>query len=367
MKILVIEGRDTIGGGQVMTKCICDVLSNKYHVEVFIPGNSSAPIAKLLKEYKQHPYPMRKYASGKKEPADYLKFVYNLFSAGIHLFNTLRKEKTDYIYVQHINMLPIVILVNIFFRIKIFVHIHVIHVDGKTRALVNWLLKSKYVVKIIGVSYYSLTQFSCDIQQKCSVIHNPVLLRDTYCPNKEELNIAAIGDVYYGKGQHVLLDAFNEKENNYKIHIIGNLVDSKYKKFLDENFPNVNVVYTGMINNVSDYLIANRIAAVVVASVVGFETFSLAMVEAWAQGIPTLATDDFGMKELVDKYLPQYKSDMLFPLGDSVELYHKINELLSNSNLYDNISKDVRKVIESHLNKQVFSYKLHEVLTPFCL
>ena len=49
-KILIFEGRETIGGGQIITKRICDILSSKYDVSVFIPGQDNG-ISNLLSNY----------------------------------------------------------------------------------------------------------------------------------------------------------------------------------------------------------------------------------------------------------------------------------------------------------------------------
>lgn len=54
MKVLIIEGRKTIGGGQVVTKYICNELSKEYEIEVFIPGNSNSTISTYLNQYKQY-------------------------------------------------------------------------------------------------------------------------------------------------------------------------------------------------------------------------------------------------------------------------------------------------------------------------
>ena len=39
--ILVIEGRQSIGGGQIITKKVCDGLSEENNISVFIPGKEN--------------------------------------------------------------------------------------------------------------------------------------------------------------------------------------------------------------------------------------------------------------------------------------------------------------------------------------
>lgn len=362
MKILVVEGRESIGGGQVVTKAVCEALQRNHRVEVFIPGARDSPIAQYLETFPQHHFHNRKYKNGRKGIKDYFSLFENLIIVGESFFKTLRETIPDVIYIQHMSTLPIAVLINLMFRIKIVAHVHVAYVDSKARFLINLLLKSRQIVKIVGVSRFSLGQFSLDNQRKSVVIHNPVALRPIFPHDEKSYNIAVVGDVYYGKGHHVLLEALAKGGDKYTVHIIGNMVDDEYRKYLDNTFPQVSHIYTGMLHNVSEYLEDNHIVVVAVVAVVGFETFSLAMVESWGQGIPTIATDDFGMKELVEEYLPMYKDNMLFPLGDAETLYSKIESLTSNVSLYHAISNDARDVVKNNLNKDLFSLRINALI-----
>lgn len=362
MNILVIEGRETIGGGQVITRDVCEILSINHSVSVFIPGDNHTPISYFLSSYKQHYFNAHEYKRGKKTVLDYFGFIYNAYAVGKALFSAMRKEKFDVLYIQHLSMLPIVVAVNMLFHTKMIAHVHVVYTDKRARWLVNKLLQNNYIVRIIGVSNFCLSQFSGLNKNKCRIVFNPVVsLPPVQNPNHEVYNIAVVGDVCMSKGQHVLLEALAGKDRKYKVHIIGNIIDKQYKDYLDKQFPNVNHVYTGMIADVAGYMKDNSVVVVVVA-VVGFETFSLAMVEAWGMGIPTIATDDFGMKELVNKFLPKYSEKVLFPLGDSEALYQRLEELLSNKDLYDEFSKQAWDVVNTQLNYHNFSTRINQII-----
>ena len=259
-------------------------------------------------------------------------------------------------------MLPIVVAVNMLFHTKMIAHVHVVYTDKRARWLVNKLLQNNYIVKIIGVSNFCLSQFSGLNKNKCRIVFNPVVsLPPVKNKIQEVYNIAVVGDVCKSKGQHVLLKALEGKGSKYRVHIIGNIIDGQYKKYLDVQFPDVNCIYTGMINDVAGYM-KDHSVAVVVVPVVGFETFSLAMVEAWGMGIPTIATDNFGMKELVNKFLQRYSEKVLFPLGDSEALFLRLEELLSNKDLYDEFSKQAWYVVNTQLNNYNFSKRLNQII-----
>ncbi len=57
--ILILEGRETIGGGQIITKKICKILSESNNVSVFIPGEKNA-ISDYLSEYRIFNYKIKR-------------------------------------------------------------------------------------------------------------------------------------------------------------------------------------------------------------------------------------------------------------------------------------------------------------------
>jgi len=359
--LLMIEGRETIGGGQVMTKIICDSLYSEYEIINFIPGNTRSEISKFLNGYKCIFYNNRTYNHGEKRLSDLFKFIINFFSIGIKLLKIELRIKSDIVYVQHLSLLPICVFISLFTRRKIIAHVHVFYIDKRARWILGFFLRSNLVVKVIGVSKYSISQFSSSVKQKAEVLHNPVMPKVNNPSDSITKNIAIVGDVCWQKGQHVLFGALNNVDG-YFIHVIGNMVDLEYKKELEKKFKNLNFVFTGMIYDVSTYLIKNNISFTVVASISKFETYSLAMVESWELGIPTIATCDFGMKELVEEFLPKFKDSMLFTLGSSSELREKIIALGNNFKLYGEISVAVKKVAEEHLCLSRFKKELVTIL-----
>ena len=67
--ILIVDGRKTIGGGQIITKTICKSLSIENNISVFIPQGKT-DISEFLIEYKQYGYKFYEYSRGKKTIKD---------------------------------------------------------------------------------------------------------------------------------------------------------------------------------------------------------------------------------------------------------------------------------------------------------
>ena len=179
-------------------------------------------------------------------------------------------------------------------------------------------LNHKYVKRIFGVSRYTLSQLSQQNLKKSSILYNPIPLREKIKISCSSHKIAIVGDVVRFKGHHIVFEAMQSLPENSELHVIGNLLDKKYLEQL-QSF-SIKCVYTGLISDVANYLVENQISLVIIPSI-SPETFSLSMTESWALGIPTIATDDYGMKEIVEKYIPLYYDVILFNKGDVCLLY----------------------------------------------
>lgn len=359
-KILLIEGRQSIGGGQIVSLAVCKALAIENKIITFLPGDEKSPVALLLRDYEQCFFVQHEYSRGQKSFKDIFRLIMNCF-AFLKLRRVIKSRNVDILYVQHASMLPTILIACLGVKVKVFVHLHVVYSDERVRQLMNWMLSSNKISLILGVSNYTFTQLQSSLLRKSEVIYNPIPIL-TKQPDKNIRNIAIVGDVISLKGQHVLFEAVSMMSKDYHIHIIGNIVDYQYKEKLLKDYPKVNATFTGMIQDVTKYMRKNKIGLVAITSTAKFETFSLAMVEAWSQGIPTVATNDFGMKELVNRFLPQYKDTMLFEINKPEDLKNKIKSLAENDCLYSRISEDVRLVVVNNLNENIFSDKLREII-----
>ena len=359
--ILILEGRRSIGGGQVMTRHICSTLNDCSNLIVFLPDGRSA-ISEYLSEYKQYPYPLLEYKRGGKGIVDILKFTLNFIYICKFLSRCVSEHKISTLYVQTSLLIPVAVVMARFHKIKVVSHLHVYHVDRKTRILLNFFLNSGRVAKIIGVSNYALSQLNIKNKQKSVVIYNCVNMPDvTSKPTTNERRkiISIIGDVIEHKGQHVLLNIIDELPYEIEVNIIGSIVDIEYSNKLTKISQKQKVNIIGSVSNINRYLSDTDI--LIVPSLLS-ESFSLARVEAWAMKVPTIASNIGGTKELVETLLPQFTGNMLFELGNSLELKQKLENLLANRDEYLQISEAVELVYSHNFTKQRFAYFIKKAM-----
>jgi len=360
--ILILEGRRSIGGGQVMTRHICSALSDSSNLIVFLPDGQSE-IREYLSEYKQYHYPLLEYKRGKKKIKDVLKFILNFVSIYKSLRRCVIEHKISTLYVQTSLLIPVVVVFARLHNIEVIAHLHVFHIDRKSRMILNLFLYSKMVTKIIGVSNYALSQLNEVNKQKSVVIYNCVnKLNVTSEPfhSDNRKSISIVGDVIEHKGQHVLLNVIDELPYEIEVNIIGSIVDIEYSNKLSKISKKQKVNIVGCVDNINHYL--SNTDVLIVASLLKNETFSLAMVEAWAMRVPTIASDFGGMKELVETFLPQFADNMLFELGNSLELKQKLENLLANRDEYLQISEAVELVYSHNFTKQRFAYFIKKAM-----
>lgn len=328
-KILLIEGSNNIGGGQIMSSQIIKSLYSDYCIEIFCPSNVNDEFKSLFPQnIIFHHYKNYQYNRGKKTFLDYLKYTISFLNILLALFKLTKKYKYDLIYVQHPSLIPHITIISSLFKIPTIAHIHVVHTDKKVCKIINYCLRTKYYKKVIGVSNYALSQFN-NISYKSKIIYN--CISDFSFTKKDfihsDIRIGVLGDICPSKGQALLMESLSKINNNLNIQVqfAGPIVDKDYKQDIINKY-HIKTTFLGRITNIDSYL--DNIDLIIIPSTCEFETFSLAMVEAWKKGRYTIASNLGGMKELVKTFLPQYQEYLLFEKNNSLDLKYKIEKYI---------------------------------------
>ncbi|MFI3297005.1 MAG: glycosyltransferase family 4 protein [bacterium] len=358
-RILVIEGQRNIGGGQVMTKKIATALTERYKVKIFLPSGQS-PIADYLNQFNQWGYHFFSYNRGKKSLKDIIKFIINFFSSYSALRKCVREFTPNVIYVQSSALLPIAALIGQRYNISVVSHLHVVHSDNKSKFILNKFLSFSSVKRIIGVSNYTLNQLTPNNRDKSEILYNCVDTIIKPVNNGVEIKVAVVADIHPDKGQLILAHAINKLSNHHITPVfVGNIIDNDYKLKIQKILPNS--IFTGYVNNVIDHIVTFKF--VIIPSTTTFETFSLSMVESWVQGIPTIASNLGGPKELVETFLSSYTDKLLFNKCDADDLALKIEHLINDAELYSMVSSEMQNIAIANFSYESFKNKLLNILS----
>ena len=197
-----------------------------------------------------------------------------------------------------------------------------------TYPLANFLVVQTQLSK----EFYSLIN-----RKKLKVLPNPLskelIDKIDNSINKENI-ILYVARLDKNKAQDTLLKAFSKIDNkDWKLVLVG---DGNKRKEYEQLANKLNiidsVIFTGKINNPEYYYNRAKIFAFTSKS----EGFPNALIEALSFGLPCVSTNcPSGPSELID----DGNNGFLIPVGDSKALQNKLNLLIEDDKLRNNLSK----------------------------
>ncbi|MDH5413578.1 MAG: glycosyltransferase [Flavobacteriaceae bacterium] len=227
------------------------------------------------------------------------------------------------------------------------------------RALsVNHVIKS--VDKIISPSKSVVNEFvknhfvsNQDLREsKVIVLHHGIDLYNLMDVRKrpvDRVRFGFVGFISERKGLHILIEAFKRLGNgNVELIIYGEIKPAnKYHKYLiEKSNNNKNIKFMGSFDDVKEPY--SNIDILVVPSIT-YEGYGLVVQEAFATKTPVIASDIGALNEFV-KHM---KNGMLFRVGDSDDLTEKMQMIIENPNLLQQLTKDISsaKSVESYASE----------------
>jgi len=169
-----------------------------------------------------------------------------------------------------------------------------------------------------------------------------------YQTRKENNIIVSIGRISATKGYEYLIKGFKKivRFNPYlKLKIVGSADRSKLRYFnhlktlVSRYSLNYNVEFCGFEANIEDILTQARL---LVAPSVIEESFGRVIVEAFASGVPVIATKVGGFQEIIE----DGKDGILIEPRNSDEIADSILKILNDSKLAAKLVKQARKKVE---------------------
>jgi len=210
---------------------------------------------------------------------------------------------------------------------------------------------------IIGLAWKTIgvSQDTCDFLRKMGakqaiLIHNGI---DTDTFQRKELSqsnatvtITFVGRLVHGKGVQDLILAFPEitKESDARLLIIG---DGSYRPELERLARRVdkgNILFLGQKNQREIAEILSTTDVFVNPSY--SEGLPTSVLEAGAAGLPIVATDVGGTREIIK----DGKSGFLIPPGDSRALKEKVCQLIRNKQLREDFGRNIHQFVKQNFD-----------------
>lgn len=204
---------------------------------------------------------------------------------------------------------------------------------------------SKAIAQFIVPSEFSRTKFIDNgFQSKNLVVKPNFLTEDPGLSDQSNDYAIFVGSFQSYKGIETLLKAWGQLKHKFALKLIGSgpLLEPLKKKY-----GSAHIEYFGQMssNEVINYI---KKARFLIAPSECYETFSRVIIEAFACGVPVIASEIGALKELVT---PD-KNGFLFAPGNANELSDKMNTLINDADLADQMGKNARKEFEERFTRQ---------------
>jgi len=199
------------------------------------------------------------------------------------------------------------------------------------------------------------------------VIHNGIdtnIFRKKNNNLREKLNledsvvITFVGRLIYAKGVHDLISVFGDIErefNDLKLLIVGYGTYRRELEKLAEKNCKEKILFLGQKNQ--EEIIEILSVTDIFVNPSYSEGLGISVLEAGAIGLPIIATDSGGTRDIIENY----KTGLIVPPGDVKLLKEKIFELIKDINLRKDLGENAHKLITEKFDWNVITKKYESI------
>ena len=224
--------------------------------------------------------------------------------------------------------------------------VHTIHTDPKHegniyRRIVLWFLfhtNRAIPVALSQLNQRMISKYFHISERKVKIIHNPIQLNKFHSEKRnnqdqKQIRFINVGRLTWQKNLIFLLDVFHKLHNFYpdiSLMIVGDGPErEKLEKTVTRLQIDDSVVFTGEVQKIEDYLASADIF--ILTSI--YEGLPLSILEAMASGLPIIASDVGGIRDIVKE------NGMIVPVNDEEALIQAMVQQINNLQMRKNMGE----------------------------
>lgn len=218
---------------------------------------------------------------------------------------------------------------------------------------------TKHVDKVVGISEFVLNfhlKFGYFQNSLKEVIPNSINKIQAKIFFNDPPVFGLVGRLEKAKGVELVLAIFKNELPHLKLYVFGTTQDYIYKKYLMTKYKSKNIIFKGQLEKDEIY---KSIDVTIVPSIWN-EPFGRVVIESFSYGVPVIASDKGGLKELI----VQWQNGITYN-GDYDELFRSIKYFEKNRKLLRQFSKFSNESSKLYLTNNIITkyVKVINILT----
>lgn len=245
---------------------------------------------------------------------------------------------------------------------KTIVHFHSFSpattINGKYKRVYRYLFSHADIVIVLSKSWKKVVNDTFNLGDKVRVIYNPCTAELNPREYAKKNQILYAGTINMRKGYQDMIESFADIANDFpewQIVFAGN-GDIEQGKILAEHLGISNqTVFVGWVSGEFKDKVFKESRIFCLPSYA--EGFPMAVLDAWAYGLPVITTPVGGIPDVAD----DGRNMLLFPPGDKKELTHQMRRLITDTNLRQTIASNSKKLAMTKFNIETINSEIKSV------
>lgn len=249
-------------------------------------------------------------------------------------------------------------------RKKIILHLHVGNQLEQEKVLrfklFRWCMNKSDVIVLLANRFKKMIEnHYFDIKTPVNVIYNPCEQVDVIPYQKHEKTILFAGIFAYNKAADILIDAFyivHKKHPDWKLQLLGSGPDqSLYEEKIKHYQLTQSVEIPGYLTGDKKKSYFQKAGIYALCSYL--EGFPMVVLEAWSYGVPIVTTPVGGMPDVI----VEGSNSLVFNFGNTNELAEKLDILMCDDKLRENMSEFSKKYVSNHFSLSVINDQIEHL------